>query len=41
MYGAGDGSCPSGSCQIVRVSISDVEPSGSAIRDLIIYSGRS
>jgi len=37
MYGAGDGSCPSGLCQIVGFGISDVETSVSAIRDLIIY----
>lgn len=37
MYGAGDGSCPSGTCQIVGFGISNVETSGSAIRDLIVY----
>lgn len=37
MYGTGDGSCPSESCQIVSFGISDVESSVSAIRDLIIW----
>jgi hypothetical protein len=36
MYRAGDGSCPSGTCQIVSFGISDVEPSLSAIRDVIM-----
>jgi hypothetical protein len=40
MYRAGDGSCPSGLCQIMSFGISDVEPSGSAIRDLAIKYGR-